>query len=413
MKNIYKASEVEQMKIIGSFHRYPTQIISEVKDDYFLGSKLQPIFILLKESYFKGTDINSALLENGQANLYMTCKFANLFLKAELDQSIQNLKSYYARHQTKTTVSNFNSKEVVDTQAYISDLMSELTNIITDSGAEKTEIGGLVSDFESMQEVYKTNTKKYLGFETGFKDLDELTDGIRPEHLWAIGGYTSAGKTYFTLNIANNLINQGVKVSIYSLEMSKNDLVGRLLGLQIGQSPNLIMRDIATDKTQLDNAKDRLKKSGLIIHSEKTELSQILMSMFTEATSKKAEVFIIDYAQLIQVKSENEYNAMRIMATELQAFCRKNKLPVLLLSQVSNEHAKTPESGLIGFKGSGAIGASADIALELISAHDKDTRDSLIALNQPLEVKACIKKNRHGRIGTILLDFHKGIFKQK
>jgi replicative DNA helicase len=413
MKDLRKASEVEQMKIIGSFERYTNHVISEVKDCYFLDSKFQPIFTLLKDSHFKGTDLNSALIENNLSTLYMTCKMGSIFLKTELEQSISNLKNYYSRIKTKETITSYNGKEVINTSEFIGEVMGELTNILTDSGGEKTEIGGLIDDFELMQEVYKTNTKKYLGYETGFKSLDELTDGIRPEHLWAIGGYTSAGKTYFTLNIINNLINQGVKVSFYSLEMSKNDLIGRLLGLQIGHSPNLIMRDIGTNKEDLQKAKDRLKKSGLTIHSEKTELSQMLMSMYSETVSKKADVFIIDYAQNVQVKSENEYNALRIMAVELQAFCRKNKIPVLLLSQVSNEHARSPESGLIGFKGSGAIGASADIALELISAHDKDTRDSLIALNQPLEVKACIKKNRHGRIGTILFNFHNGIFTQK
>lgn len=383
--------------------------VINTKPEYFLNTDTQRLFKIIQHSVLTGEPYLDKIIDNKLSHLYAECLEINSF-DQNPQQVIDRQKNLWLQSEAQRIVKGYAHNTFSEPQKEISELWNSLVSIVNGHDCEQVDMGEVVKLFKAEQELFEENRingKELIGYSTGYKKLDELADGLRPEHLWIVGGYTSAGKTFWSLNIVANLLKQGVPVAFYSLEMSKIDVFGRIIGILSGVNSRKILKGFLTteEKQKVDEAKLLVQKSGLRVHSEKNNLQEIIMSMNMEMITKKSEVFVLDYAQLITTTDSSEYDTMRRLATELQSFCRKKKVPVILLSQVSNENAKSPESNIIGFKGSGALGASADVAIELIPNDDKDTRARKIVSGEPISVKLCVKKNRHGKIRNIVNSF--------
>jgi len=299
-------------------------------------------------------------------------------------------------------------KEEEPTRA-ISNIWQALTELLNGQEIER-------GDAEYMYELFLKEEKEYsdkkeaggelIGHSTGIKSFDDAVDGLRNGHLVIVGGYTSAGKTQFVLNIVRHLMKEGVKSSVYSLEMSKVDIFKRMLGLISGFNGSLLLKSQKEEHQEAKRkATDEILKSGLRVHTEKNDLSEILTAMVVERKTQGTEVFVIDYAQLVKAGGTGLYEDMRALAMKLQHFCRTQNVPIILVSQVSNESARAEDSNVIGFKGAGDLAASADVAIELVSADTKEDREYKMNSGEPTLVNMMVKKNRHGRIFTQELEF--------
>jgi replicative DNA helicase len=275
---------------------------------------------------------------------------------------------------------------------------------------ESTDISQVMSEFDKTQEEFKNKQfgiNKLIGISSGYGKIDGAIDGLRPGHFWSIAAYTSAGKTSFLLNIINNLIDN-YPVSFFSLEMSKIDIISRLLGIQTGIGITKIMRHEFEEQINVDEftkSRDRLINSKLKIYSKTNTLDGIIISMTKDMLRNNTKVFCIDYIQLVRTRSKNEYEQITEAAQRLQTFARETGCTIIVLSQVSNEHARDPNQEVHGTKGGGSLPASVDLAIELFNEDKKEDRDDKVYSGQPLSVKAIIKKNRHGRCGYVKLDF--------
>ena len=281
---------------------------------------------------------------------------------------------------------------------------------------EKSTIG-LIDEFRALQDVYTEkfkNGNKIIGISTGYDKVDDVIDGFRAGHFWVIGGYTSMGKTQATLNLASNLIKQGKRVVIYSIEMSRIDIISRLSGIMTGQSGLSIIKNFSHNKEKVSEAFKQMVDSNFVVINGKTEISEIEFSMYEENHKQKVDLFIIDFIQLVTMKgTKSEYETTTQAVISLQQMAQRLKTTVIGLSQISNEGAKTSNDFVMSFKGSGAIGAAADFAIELIHADkDKSVIMNRIQNGQPLRLKWMIRKNRHGRSGYIEMYFDQktGIF---
>lgn len=415
-KTILLSLEVEKEIISESLNN--KYYLIHTKPEYFLNSQTQSLFKIIQHSILHQEPYTDKIVSAGLSNLYADCLTLNSY-SPNPQTTIDKQKKFWLQNQAKNIVQTYARNEFEDPQKQISELWNALISVINGHDTEMVDVEEVIRLFHEEQDLYSQKQlegKELIGYSTGYKKLDELADGLRAEHLWIVGGYTSAGKTFWSLNIVANLLRQGIPVSFYSLEMSKIDVFGRIIGILSGINSRKILKGLLSpeEKKKVEDAKNLIRKAGLRVHSEKNNLQEIMMSMNMEMITDKSKVFILDYAQLITTSDATEYDTMRRLATELQAFCRKKKVPVVLLSQVSNENAKSPESNIIGFKGSGALGASADVAIELIPNDDKDTRNQKIANHEPLSVKLCVKKNRHGRIRNIINEFDGscGVFKE-
>jgi len=297
-----------------------------------------------------------------------------------------------------------------DTNKTIEEATSKLLNMGIDTSREDTDIGAIMSEFDNTQEEFKKkqfSEGKLIGIPCGISKIDTAIDGLRPGHFWSIAGYTSSGKTQLLLNVLNSLISNH-PVTFFSLEMSKADIISRLLGIQTGLGMTKIMRhefDNETDVKLFTDARERLVNSKLKIYSKTNTLDGIILAMTRDILRNKTKVFAIDYIQLVRSKGKSEYEQITEASQRLQTFARETGCSIIVLSQVSNEHAKDQNQEVHGTKGGGSLPASVDLAIELFNEDKKEERDQKAASGEALAVKAIIKKNRHGRCGYVKLDF--------
>lgn len=279
------------------------------------------------------------------------------------------------------------------------------------ANSEQADFDSCFKEFEALQEIYHEkyqNGGGIIGISTGYKWLDEAIDGIRPGHFWVLGGYSSSGKTFFALNLLANLAKQKKRALFFSLEMSKPDIIARLLGIMTEVNSTILMRQPLHEATRVayTEARETLKASGLSIYGHIHDHSRAMLTILQEHYRQKVDVVFIDYVQLFKTFGKSEYEAMTVIATDLQNFAKETGIPIILLSQVSNEHART-DSPTMGFKGSGALGASADLGLELRIPKNitKEMLEDKRKKSLPYEVEITAKKNRHGRMGSFVCDF--------
>lgn len=302
---------------------------------------------------------------------------------------------------------------------FLTNLQRELVSTNATLGTEKSTADAVIAEYKELQGFYKERFKsgqKLIGLSTGYSKLDDIIDGLRSGHLWVLGGYTNMGKTASSLNISSAVINQGKRVVYYSLEMTKTDILSRLLGIMTNQSGLAIMKGFEHNEKAVRDAMEKISKSKMSVYNEKSELSAILSSMLEEHLSKPVNLFVVDFLQLINVKgAKSEYETVSTAILELQQTAKKMGVPILVLSQISNEGARYNNEMVMSFKGSGSIASASDLAIEIgIAEMDKSSWKIKMQNNEPIAMVWNIRKNRHGRVGSVYVEFtgKTGVFRQ-
>jgi len=275
---------------------------------------------------------------------------------------------------------------------------------------EISNIEELLKDFFALQERYKERFKNgpgLIGITTGYDKLDGIIDGFRPEHLWVLGGYTNTGKTAASLNFVSNLVKNQKRVLYFSLEMSKTDIIARLFGIMTNQSGLTILKGYQHDSDIVLEASKLLIASNLSIFNEVAQLDQMEALITQECSKSEVTLVVIDFLQLVKVKNVTSiYDRVTEAIQTFQTLAKKTKVTFLVLSQVSNEAAKGG-SEIMAFKGSGDIAAAADLAIEI--KNGEATTDELkekLSEGKMVNMMWDIRKNRHGRIGSIDMQFN-------
>jgi replicative DNA helicase len=403
-----------ELELVSRLLVYPQQSISVSQiikpEDFDYYGKAYEIIL---NSFVEEKEVNHEIRKGGfklsELDGTLSYRFPNEIAK--------DLKEYANARNVKRVIAEF-SKKIPDNnlENFVAELQVNLTNNIESSTRETSAIKDLIEDFQKEREEYlKKPAGSIIGVSTGYEGLDTIIDGLRPEHLWVIGGYTNMGKTFATLNIVANLIAQKKRVVIYSLEMSKNDVISRLLGIMTEQNGLAIMK--GTQKNPIEKAIQSLVDSHLSIITNKSEVSDITFSMFEENMKSPVDLFVVDFIQLVTLKnSKSEYETATESILKMQQTAKKLKKPIMVVSQISNDGAKNPDNGVMSFKGSGAIAAAADLAIEIVKGKDEtnDTIADKTSRGEPIDMVWVVKKNRHGRLGVIKLEFSgkNGIFQK-
>lgn len=328
-----------------------------------------------------------------------------------LEASCKELKELQTSSKLKTILAKA-QKEVPETKVdeFVAELQQQLIRNINTSNGEDSRIESVVQEFTEMQLEYeekKKNGQELIGISCGFPKLDNVIDGIRKGHFWVIGGYTSMGKTFSALNIVSHLVKQKKRVVIYTLEMSRVDVLSRTLGILTGNNSRGIQKGYV-DQSKIKPALKIIEDSNLTIISSKRELSQILLSMHEETLKSPVDLFVVDYIGLVQVKgAKSEYEQIKAVALELQEAGKRFDTPVLALSQLSNESAKAGEQQVMGFKGAGDIAAASDLAIILMSGEESNVEMKVkMQKGEAVKIKWVIQKNRHGSTGYLHTEFN-------
>ena len=279
-----------------------------------------------------------------------------------------------------------------------------------------TRIKEMLSDTIERIESLQRSGKTITGVPSGFRDLDDLTSGFQKSDLIIVAARPSMGKTAFCLNVAAHAaIEEDVGVAVFSLEMSKESLVQRLLSSEAWVDSQKVRRGGLRDSdfTNLAKAAGRLHSCPLWIDDTP---SLTLLEMRSKARRLRAQnevgMIIVDYLQLMRspVKAENRVQEISEISRSLKSLARELEIPVVALSQLSRA---TEQRGgdrrpiLSDLRESGAIEQDADLVIFIHRPEMyKNPEDSRA---EGLEGKAevIVGKQRNGPTGTVELHFHK------
>lgn len=250
------------------------------------------------------------------------------------------------------------------------------------------------------------------GIRSGFRDLDALTTGFQPSDLVVVAARPSVGKTSFALNVAETAAVRDHKtVAIFSLEMSKEQLVLRLLS----SVANIDSQRLRTgfleelDFARIAPAMNALSEAPIYIDDTPNITT---MELRTKARRLQAEagldLVIVDYLQLMQAsdvpRDANRVQEVSEISRGLKALARELSVPLIAISQLSRqpEMRESREPRLSDLRESGAIEQDSDLVIFLWRDKDRPDDDSEVE-----EINLHLAKHRNGPTGRLKLMFRK------
>jgi len=298
-------------------------------------------------------------------------------------------------------------------------IINDFENKIFDLTNEiKTQ--NLFSSAELLNKLFLELKEKSLnptlfGLSSGFYDLDSLTQGFQKSDLIIIAGRPSMGKTALGLNIAINIIkNLKLPVLFFSLEMSKEQIMYRLLAMEtnINQMRLRSGKLYQNDWIKLNKIIKIMSKLPFFIDDTPDLLIQDIRSKIKTVIFEQSQIglVIIDYLQLMQnskLKTENRVQELSQITRSLKNIAREFNIPVIALSQLSRnvENRVDKKPVLSDLRESGSIEQDADLVLMLYKNHysNQNFQQSLDQTYQVIEL--IIAKQRNGPIGIVKLKF--------
>lgn len=293
----------------------------------------------------------------------------------------------------------------------IDEILNQAEKKIFDISQNNTEtdfkpIGSVLSDVYSLIEEVYSNNSDLTGLDTGFIDLNKKLGGFHKSDLILVAARPGMGKTAFALNlVANAALKSNANVAVFSLEMSKEQLVQRLISSQ----SNVPIKHITEGKIADDEWKklmDAMKVLGqaniFIDDTAGIKVSDIRSKCRKLKIEKGLDMIMIDYLQLMEGDGRNENRQQEVskISRSLKILAKEMNCPVIALSQLSRktEDGKNHVPKLSDLRDSGAIEQDADIVMFIYREdyYEDNSENKNIA-----EIK--IAKNRHGELCTIEL----------
>ena len=314
----------------------------------------------------------------------------------------------------------------------IEESLEQAEKLIFDIASQKASkslapIKDLVYDTYAKIEERYNNKGQLTGAATGFYDLDTMMNGLQKSDLIILAARPAMGKTAFALNIAQNVaLRANVPVAIFSLEMSKDQLVQRLLcseaevDTQRLKTGNMQAKDwekLALAMSNFTESKSTIyidDTAGCTITDIRAKCRRLAMA------EKDLGLIVIDYLQLIEgTGREDRMQQISSISRGLKILAKELNVPIIALSQLSRAvESRTDKRPMLSdLRESGSIEQDADIVMFIYrdeyykNANDEE-EDAEKAANKG-EAEIIIAKHRNGPVGTVKLLFQGSITKFK
>jgi replicative DNA helicase len=268
----------------------------------------------------------------------------------------------------------------------------------------------LAESFDRLDDLHR-DKNKLRGVPTGFKDLDNILAGLQRSDLFVLAARPSMGKTALALNLAHNIAIAGDQpVLIFSLEMSKEQLVDRLLAMESGVDAWALRTGNLSDADfeKIGQAMGSLSEANMFIDDTPSiTVSDLRTKARREAHRQPLGLIIVDYLQLMSGgsrfgSSENRVQEISEISRGLKAVARELNVPVLALSQLSRSvESRSPQiPQLADLRESGSIEQDADVVAFIYREdyYNPETERKNIT-------DIFIKKHRNGPTGSVELYF--------
>ncbi|GAB4273608.1 MAG: replicative DNA helicase [Deferrisomatales bacterium] len=261
--------------------------------------------------------------------------------------------------------------------------------------------------FTKIEELYERKDL-VTGVPTGYHDLDQLTAGLQPSDLIIIAGRPGMGKTSFVLNIAQyGAIEAGVPVGFFSLEMSKEQLVMRMLCAEAKVDSHRLRRGMLRDSDwpKLTRAAGALAEAPIYI-DDTAGISTLELRAKSRRLKSEAGLglIIVDYLQLMRARGSYDVREQEIseISRSLKGLAKELDVPVIALSQLNRgvESRSDKRPMISDLRESGAIEQDADVIMFIYrdEVYHKDTEEKGIA-------EIIVGKQRNGPTDTVKLAF--------
>ena len=424
IKRIMPHSIEAEQSVIGSMIMDKDAImiaVETVSTEDFYGSQYGILFETIKELYNEDKPVDIVTLQTRLREKNVQPELAGLEFIREIIAAVPTSANirYYAnivkeksmlRQLIKTNEEIagicYTERETIDE---VMNLAEKRIFSLTQSRAagDFVPINQVVVDAIEKIEAASKAGGSITGIPTGFNDLDLQTAGMQPSDLILIAARPSMGKTAFVLNLAQHMaLRKNVTTAIFSLEMSKVQLVNRMLSLE----SKVDAQNLRTGNLE-DSDWERLIESAEIIGSSRLIIDDTPSISISELRSKCRKykmnndlgVVIIDYLQLMTLggrAAESKQLEVSEISRSLKAVARELNVPVIALSQLSRAVEQRPDHRpmLSDLRDSGAIEQDADVVIFLYRAYyyNKESEKKNIA-------EIIIAKQRNGPIGTVEL----------
>ncbi|MBI4117415.1 MAG: replicative DNA helicase [Parcubacteria group bacterium] len=266
--------------------------------------------------------------------------------------------------------------------------------------------------FERLERLHRGDGA-LRGLSTGFVDLDSILAGLQRSDLVILGARPSLGKTSLALDIVRNAAKkENVGVGVFSLEMSKDQVIDRILSAEAGvglwklRTGHLTSAGDFNDFSKISLALDSLSKVPIFIDDAPSPTVLQIRAMARRLKAKNdLGLLVIDYLQLVQPRSDIDGYVQQVtdVANSLKALARELNIPIIAVSQLSRAVEARPDQRprLSDLRESGGIEQAADLVMfihreDKVKRHDSDRKNI---------AEIIIAKHRNGPTGAIELYF--------
>ncbi len=387
----------------------------------FYGRQYGVVFDTIVELHDEGKPLDLVVLQDRLREKDVPPEVSSLEFLADL--LAMSLTSTNVKHYADIVAEKSLFRKLIRLNEEIADTCysgrESLENVLEDAGkrifelvqrrstGEFVPIRQIVMDVMDKIERASKNNGNVTGIATGFIDLDYKTAGLQPADLVLIAARPSMGKTAFVLNIVQHVVfKMGDTAAIFSLEMSKEQIVNRLFSLESRVDAQHLRTGNLSDPEweKLIEGAGTIGRSNLIIDDTPgISIPELRQKCRKYKLEHDLKLVIIDYLQLMSGsgrRSDSRQQEISDISRSLKALARELNVPVVALSQLSRAVEQRPDHRpmLSDLRESGAIEQDADVVMFIYrdEYYNKDSDKKGIA-----EIN--IAKQRNGPIGTVEL----------
>ena len=413
-----------------------SKIVEEVNEDMFYDDRNKKLFQAIKSLHEQSIAIDVTTVSN---ELDKTKNFSAVggieYLTEVIDSvaTAANLDYYINIIKEKAIVRNLiNTATDIVTEAYeeednVTSLLDTAEKNILDvvrsrQTSEFVPISEALRSAQEQLEYLAQNKSTISGLETGFIDLDKATSGLHEGEMIVIAARPGMGKTAFALNIATHAAMTTKKaIAIFNLEMSKEQLVNRMLSALGGIEGKKLQNGqmMQTDWKKYNEAMSQLADTNMYIEDNAGITSSDIRAKCRRLASKPEGLglVIIDYLQLLTLggkRPDSRQQEVSDISRSIKTMAMELKVPVIALAQLSRnaEKRENNEPMLADLRESGSIEQDADIVM-FINRKDYYKAKEQLGKNDNAETDIIIAKHRKGGTGKFTVLFEPTIMNFK
>ena len=427
-----------EMALLGSIMLRPDalyEVIDIVGSASFYFEKHRIVFEAMLELFTKHQPIDLLSLSTRLKEKELLERIGSTSFLTDLSSSVPS--SANIKHYAEIVMKKFMMRQLIEASEHLSHLgfneAGELEEILDQAEKKVFDITERFAGSARFRDLVPLLAEAYERFEklssaehelrgvpTGFKSLDDILGGFQKSDLIIIAARPSVGKTAFALDVARRTASEHqVPVGIFSLEMSADQLVDRIVAAQSRTDASIIRKGVRTQTgtwredvfKNIRDALDDLSRTPIYIDDQP---GNTIMKMRSAARKLKIEkglkLLVVDYLQLMAPSSARVNDSMVQQVTEisrgLKHLARELNIPVIALSQLSRAiETRGGKPKLSDLRDSGSIEQDAD-AVIFIHSNEEDIRDESGKVKDVQRKELIIAKHRNGPLGSVVLDYH-------